>query len=131
MPRYWSGDLHPSVTGCRVFVALLAIAAITAVCFGVPHVNPTTVALLCLVVLVIATTWGIVEATSASLVAVLCFNFFFLPPVCTLRIADPQNWVALVVLMMTGIIASQLSGRARRRTSRRLPVSAIWSACIR
>jgi len=101
----------------RVFVALLAIAAITAVCFGVPHVNPTTVALCyVLAVLVIATTWGIVEATSASLVAVLCFNFFFLPPVGTWWIADPQNWVALVVLMMTGIIASQLSGRARRRT---------------
>ena len=109
-------DVHRSRVA-RVFVALLAIGAITAVCFGVPHVNPTTVALCyVLAVLVIATTWGMVEATSASLVAVLCFNFFFLPPVGTWWIADPQNWVALVVLMVTGIIASQLSGRARRRT---------------
>jgi two-component system sensor histidine kinase KdpD len=108
--------LHQSRVA-RVFVVLLAIAAITAIGFGVPHVNPTTVAL-CYVlgVLVIATTWGIVEATSASLVAALCFNFFFLPPVGTWWIADPQNWVALVVLMVTGMIASQLSGRARQRT---------------
>src|SRR5262245_64460538 len=45
----------------------------------------------------------------------LCFNFFFLPPVGTLTIADPQNWVALVAFLVTAIVASQLSGRARRR----------------
>jgi len=47
---------------------------------------------------------------------VLCFNFFFLPPVRAWTIADPQNWVALIVFMITAIVASQLSGRARRRT---------------
>ena len=43
--------------------------------------NPTTVALTyVVVVLLIATRWGIAEATVASVVAVACFNFFFLPP---------------------------------------------------
>src|SRR5262249_50394259 len=41
---------------------------------------------------------------------------FFLPPVGTLTIADPQNWVALVAFLITSIVASQLSGRARRQT---------------
>ncbi len=59
--------------------------------------------------------WGIVEATTASVVAVLCFNFFFLPPVGTFTIADPQNWVAFVAFLATAIVASQLSGRARQR----------------
>src|SRR5262245_28768399 len=63
----------------------------------------------------IATGWGIAEATTASVVAMLCFNFFFLPPVGTFTIADPQNWVALVAFLLTAIVASQLSGRARRR----------------
>jgi two-component system sensor histidine kinase KdpD len=45
----------------------------------------------------------------------LCFNFFFLPPVGTLTISDPQNWVALVAFLVTGIVTSQLSGRVRRR----------------
>jgi two-component system sensor histidine kinase KdpD len=80
------------------------------------HVDPTTVALsYVVVILVIATSWGITESTSASVAAMLCLNFFFLPPVGTLTIADPQNWVALVVFLLTAIIASQLSGRARRR----------------
>ena len=101
----------------RVFVSVATIGVITIVYFNVVRVNPTTVALTYVVaVLVIATGWGIVEATCASLLAVLCFNFFFLPPVGTWTIADPQNWVALGLLMITASVASQLSGRARRRT---------------
>src|SRR4029077_10917687 len=33
----------------------------------------------------------------------------------TLTIADPQNWVAFVAFLVTAIVASQLSGRARQR----------------
>jgi two-component system sensor histidine kinase KdpD len=100
----------------RVGASIGAIALITALYARMLTVNPTTVALSYLVaILLIATTWGIVEATTASIVAVLCFNFFFLPPVGTLTIADPQNWVAFVAFLATAIIASQLSGRARQR----------------
>ena len=49
------------------------------------HINPTTVALaLLLVVLFVATWWGARPAVAASLLGVLCFSFFFLPPVGTL-----------------------------------------------
>ena len=93
-----------------------AVALITAVYSTAVHVNPTTVALTYLIaILLVATWWGIVEATTASIVAMLCFNFFFLPPVGTLTIADPQNWVALFAFLVTAIVASQLSGRARKR----------------
>lgn len=99
------------------FAALLAVVAcITVLYTAALHVNPTTVALTYLVaILLIATTWGLVESTTASIAAVLCFNFFFLPPVGTFTIADPQNWVAFVAFLVTSIVASQLSGRARRR----------------
>ncbi len=100
----------------RVAASVGAIALITALYFEGLRVNPTTVALSYLIaILLIATTWGIVEATTASFLAVLCFNFFFLPPVGTFTIADPQNWVAFVAFLATAFIASQLSGRARQR----------------
>lgn len=100
----------------RVAASIGACMLITALYFEVLHVNPTTVALSYLIaILLIATTWGIVEATTASIFAVLCFNFFFLPPVGTFTIADPQNWVAFVAFLATAIVASQLSGRARQR----------------
>jgi two-component system sensor histidine kinase KdpD len=48
-----------------------------------------------------------------SLAAVVAFNYFFLPPVGTLTIADPQNWVALFAFLVTSIMGSQLSSRIR------------------
>ena len=101
----------------RIVVSLGVVAAVTALYAGAAPANPTTVALsYVVVILLIATAWGITEATVASLAATLCFNLFFLPPVGTLTIADPQNWVALGAFLATAIVASQLSGRARRRT---------------
>src|SRR5215813_9360730 len=100
----------------RFAIAIVVVFLITALYTLCLQVNPTTVALSYLIaILLVATTWGLAEAMTASVVAVLCFNFFFLPPVGTLTIADPQNWVAFVAFLVTAIIASQLSGRAMRR----------------
>ncbi len=101
----------------RIAASIGAIAGVTALYFfWFASVNPTTVALSYLVtILAIATQWGIAEATTASVLATICFNVFFLPPVGSLTIGDPQNWVSFVAFMVTAIIASQLSGRARQK----------------
>ena len=78
--------------------------------------NATTAGFCYLVaILLIAAKGGLVEATVASLAAMLCFNFFFLPPVGTFTIADPQNWIALFAFLATSLTASQLSARAKMR----------------
>ncbi|MEP7074437.1 MAG: DUF4118 domain-containing protein [Acidobacteriota bacterium] len=80
------------------------------------HVNSTTVALtLLLVVLTSATFFGRNPALLASFVAMLCFNYFFLPPVHTWSISDPQNLVAWASFTITALIAGELSAYARRR----------------
>lgn len=80
------------------------------------HVNPTTVALsFLLVVLFVATAWGSKPAVLASLLGVVCFNFFFLPPVGTFTIRNPDNWVAFFAFLITALTAGQLSARAKRR----------------
>jgi len=108
-------DVRAHLTS-RIAASIGLVGAVTATYVLAVHVNPTTIALTYVVViLLIATGWGIAESTVASLTAVLCFNFFFLPPVGTFTIADPQNWVALVAFLATAIVASQLSGRARQR----------------
>src|SRR5262245_54859468 len=100
----------------RIAGSLLAVGLVTAGYAAFVHVNPTTIALsYVVVILLIATAWGIAESTTASIAAMICFNFFFLPPVGTLTIADPQNWVALLAFLATAIVASQLSGRAKIR----------------
>jgi len=52
---------------------------------------------------------------AVSVVAMLSFNFFFLPPVGTLSLEDPQNWVALFVFLTVSLVASNLSTSARRQ----------------
>lgn len=100
----------------RLGASVVFVALVTALLFWLVEVNPTTVALsYVVVILFIATGWGIAEATTASVAAMLCFNLFFLPPIGTLTIANPQNWVALVAFLVTALVASQLSGRARAR----------------
>jgi two-component system sensor histidine kinase KdpD len=81
-------------------------------------VNATTVGFAyLLVILVLASTWGFLEAALASVLATLVFNFFFLPPIGTFTIADPQNWVALSSFLATSLIASRLSAKAKARAS--------------
>jgi len=94
--------------------------------------NNTTVALsLLLAILGISTWWGLAEATVASVAAMLGFNFWFLPPVGTFTIEDPENYVALLAFMVTAVTASQLSARARRRTAeaeaRRLEIERLYA----
>ena len=97
--------------------AIFGIAAVT-VALAPFHerFSSTTIALaLLLIVLFAATGWGSRPALLASILGLLCFNFFFLPPVHTLTIADPQNWVALAAFLITAVTAGQLSARAKRR----------------
>lgn len=82
------------------------------------HINETTISLaLLLVVLVVATIFGSRPALFGSFLCVLSFNYFFLPPVFTFSIADPQHWVAFAAFLVTAFIAGQLSSYARRRAA--------------
>lgn len=102
----------------RILGATLAISAVTLVGRGLFGVNPTTASLVYLVaVLIVGTEWGLAESVVASVLASVCLNYFFLPPVGTLTVADPQNWVALIAFLLTSLIASQLSERTKRRTA--------------
>ena len=107
--------MDPPRTG--YLAAVLGVSLVTAV-LAPWHddLSSTTVALaLLLVVLFVATAWGSSPALVASVLGVLSFNFFFLPPVHTFTITQPQNWVALVAFLLTALTAGQLSARARHR----------------
>jgi two-component system sensor histidine kinase KdpD len=113
----------PVLAIARSAIAALLVFCIVVVYFKYVHVNPTTVALSFLVaILIVSAVWGLRYAIPMSILSTLCFNFFFLPPVRTFRIADPQNWVALVAFLLTSLIAGHLSERVRdeaRESARR------------
>ena len=98
-------------------LAGLGIAIVTACLLPLrSHINSTTIGFAYLLaVLFVAILRGSTPALLASVLAMLCFNFFFLPPFHTFTIADPQNWVALTAFFITAVAVGQLSARAKRR----------------
>ena len=98
----------------RWLAAAAALAGIVTVYRVWLHVNATTVALtLLLFILLLAAHWGLRYAVVVSIAATACYNFYFLPPIHTFTIADPENWLALLAFLATAVIASRLSTRIR------------------
>ncbi len=122
---------HPSEF-VRYILATVAVAVVVYGYRGVHISNPTTVALtLLLTVLVVSAFWGLRVSVFTAVIATLGFNYYFLPPVGTFAIADPQNWVALFAFLITATIASELSARAQREATnaveRRKDVERLYS----
>ena len=106
------------ITLVRYAAALAAVLAITFFYSHTHRFNATTVAFTYLLaILGVSTLWGLSVSVFMSLVATLTYNYFFLPPVGTFTIADPQNWVALVTFLATSVLASDLSTRARNQAA--------------
>jgi len=104
--------------GIGLVVAAILLASITFVYSRVIQVNQTTVALsFLLAILAVSAVWGMVVSVIMSVSAMLLFNYFFLPPIGTFTIADPQNWVALFAFLFTSIVGSQLSARIRKEAN--------------
>lgn len=100
-------------------IAALGIMAVTVILHPFhSEINSTTIALAFLLdVLFAAILWGSGPALVAAVLGMLSFNFFFLPPVRTFIISDPQNWIALATFFTTAIAVGQLSARAKRRAA--------------
>jgi two-component system, OmpR family, sensor histidine kinase KdpD len=90
-------------------VTSLALA-ITLLYRRILHVNQTTVAMSFLVlILIVASRLRLAYSVYLSIICALLYNFFFLPPVGTLTIADPQNWIALTAFFCASFLVSHLS----------------------
>ena len=100
----------------RFGVVVVVVAALAFVYFRWIHVNPATVGFTFLIaVLITSAVWGLRSSIFMAVLAAAVYNYFFLPPILRFTIADPQNWVALFAFLVTAVIASELSERARRQ----------------
>lgn len=94
-------------------IALAGTAAVTAIGHAM-RLNPNTVGFAFLIiVLASAIRGGLLAGTVASIVATLCYNFFFFPPLYTFTIHEPANWVALAAFLVTSVVVSRLVIAAR------------------
>jgi two-component system, OmpR family, sensor histidine kinase KdpD len=64
-------------------------------------------------VITIAAHFGLGPSLVASVVSVLAYNYFFIPPLHTFHVADPKNLAALTFFLVFAIITSNLAARVR------------------
>jgi signal transduction histidine kinase len=90
------------------------ITSVIAVAYLYPRI-PTIAFVYLLLVLALASTRGLYAAILTSLLAFLCFDFFFFPPPYTFLVVKAEDLLTLVVFLTTAIITGQLASALRRR----------------
>ena len=102
----------------RGYAAALAAVALVSVVIGAieARVHVANISMLYLLaVLASATVLGRGPAIAASIASFLAFDWFFVEPFHTLRVADSNEWFALVVFLITAVVTSQLAADQRER----------------
>jgi two-component system sensor histidine kinase KdpD len=96
----------------------LAALALTYLYYRMLKVNQTTVALSFLIlILFTAFRRRLAYSIYLSVLCTLLYNYFFLPPVGTFQVADPQNFIALVAFLAAAVSVNQVSARERRQAA--------------
>jgi two-component system sensor histidine kinase KdpD len=99
------------------YLAMAAAAFLVVLVYRrILHVNQTTVALTFLVMVQLAAfSWGLVYSICLSIGCTLLYNYFFLPPIGSFTIADPQNWIALLSFLASAVVISRISESERQQ----------------
>ncbi len=100
-------------------ISVCAVAIVTGAVFAFRGYVPVLSlgVLYLFAVLPVAVFFGLAYAVGVSILSMLAFNFFFLPPVHTLALRDSANWFALAVYLVTAVVVSELAARSRRRAA--------------
>ena len=101
--------------------SLLAVAATvgTAWCFNVimSHAVGSIAMFFLVPVLLSAVSFGLRPALFTAFLSVMAYNFFFLPPLYTFTITDPNNWLSFAVLLLVAVTAANLAARVRAQAN--------------
>jgi two-component system sensor histidine kinase KdpD len=98
-------------------IAAAGVGAVTALIFPLAHITPvvSTGVIYLLVVLVVATYWGLGLGLATAAASALAFNWFHLPPTGQLTISKRDDVVALVVFVLAAVFAGTVGDLARVR----------------
>jgi two-component system sensor histidine kinase KdpD len=98
----------------RTIPGILLVALVTFICYEL-GLNITATGFLYLIVVVLQSLFGDFASSAAvSVIADLCLNFFFVPPILSFRVSDSSDTWALISFLITGLIITRLTGQVRR-----------------
>src|ERR1700722_7519370 len=99
----------------RILASAVMVAAITWIAYSLHAKAFIAGFLYLLLVLPIAFLWGFLDATVASVMAVVCLDYFFTQPLLHFYMSDPQDWVALGAFEAVVLIVSRLASLLRKQ----------------
>jgi len=102
-------DPVPYLASIGLVAAALGVALLIDQFVDLPNISLVFLA----AVLASAVRFGAGPSIGTAVVSVLCYNFFFLPPLYTFTIADPANVVALFFFLIVAVLTSSLTARTR------------------
>jgi K+-sensing histidine kinase KdpD len=110
--RFWQNNILP------LLMSLGGVGLVTVVLFSFDNtIAASLVPIAYLIpVIVAATRWGIGPATLASVASVGAADFFFVAPLYSFRIDDPQEAIDLLLFLVVALVSSSLASRLRRET---------------
>lgn len=105
--RFWR-------SGILAIPGTLVVGLLTFICYGL-RLNLTVTAFLYLIIVVLQSLIGdFVSSAIVSIIADLCLNFFFVPPLFSLRVSDSSDFWALIAFLITGLVITRLTTNVRR-----------------
>ena len=97
----------------RAMPACVVVGLITFICYGL-RLNYTTVSFCFLIIVVLQSLIGdFLSSVVVSLISFLCLNYFFIPPIFSLRISDSSDTLALVAFLVAGLVITRLTSQTR------------------
>ena len=102
-------DPRPYVVAIVAVAAALGVGKVIQSRLGIENVDLVFLT----AVVGIAVRYGLWPSLFASIVASLCYNFFFLPPVYTFTITDPTNVAAFFFFTAIAVLVSNVAARVR------------------
>jgi K+-sensing histidine kinase KdpD len=111
-----ANDLRQLPVLAQYGVSLLLVAVATFVAFVADHVvaAPSLTLIFVVPVVIAATSLGWGPSVAAVALSVLSFDFFFTQPYFTVRMTEPSELWAAMLLLATSAIVSAVAGRSRR-----------------
>src|SRR5436309_205262 len=97
-------------------LAVIGVVGLALFCAYVLHIGSTVAAIVLLLSVLLAGAYSKrTEAITASVVATLCLDYFFMPPIGRITIANPQDWIVLAVFLCVSLLSTSLSSRLHRQ----------------
>ena len=97
-------------------IAIVPVVPLLTAVIYLSHGKALTAGLIELVlVMLIAFRWGFLEAAVASVLAVACLDYFYMPPIFSLYERDPQDWISSGIFVTVALTAGHFADRIKRK----------------